>query len=584
MTGTDFDQAEKSLEREIVDGTAANTMNTTATTSKIAPDGVPLQLPDERRPKRSARFWMVIVALSVLAFISSLDTMITGTALPTITAQLDGSSVYIWIANCFVFACSAVIPLVGQLADILGRKTPSLGCVVLFAVGSGVAGGATNAGMFIAGRVVQGLGAGGIYVLIDIIVCDLVPLRDRGAWLGIVNAWAGVAAALGPVLGGVLGERDWRWIFYLNIPFCVIAFFTILFFMHVKSGGPAKRITSLDVVGNLIFVPSITSLLIGLVTGGILHPWTSFRVILPIVLGIAGWICFHLHQHFIASNPGVPSHLFANRTSAGAYILAFLSSVLLQTAGYFLPVYFQAVQGTTVFDSGVYFLPLAIGTLTFAAVGGILMSRLGIYRPIHAAAFAFSALGFGLFTLLKSDTPKVAWAWYQLILVLGLGPTISTVLPAILVGLSANDVAAATAVFTFVKTFGFVWGVTIPSIIFNGVFNRELSQVSDAGLRAQLADGGGYAFASLANGLQSTVNATVWAEVLNVYVRSLNPVWYFGLGLSLFAMFCVAVEDHLPLSTELETEYGLQDTGPLVMVKEKDNDTSAVALESGSAI
>lgn len=132
-----------------------------------------------------------------------------------------------------------------------------------------------------------------------------------------------------------------------SIPICGIAFFTIVFFMHVNSGNPASSIRSLDFVGNLIFIPSIISVLIGLVTGGVTYPWSSFRVIVPIVLGALGWICFHLHQHFLASNPSVPSRLFSNRTSAGGYILAFLSSILLQAAGYFLPVYFQAVLGTT---------------------------------------------------------------------------------------------------------------------------------------------------------------------------------------------------------------------------------------------
>jgi MFS family permease len=129
---------------------------------------------------------MVIVALSLFAF-TSLDAMILFTALPTITAKLDGSAVYVWIANCFVFAATAVQPLVGQLADILGRKVPTVACVALFTLGSGIAGGAANPAMFIAGRSIQGIGAGGIYLLIDIIACDLVLLRDRGKWLGIIN-------------------------------------------------------------------------------------------------------------------------------------------------------------------------------------------------------------------------------------------------------------------------------------------------------------------------------------------------------------------------------------------------------------
>lgn len=206
------------------------------------------------------------------------------------------------------------------------------------------------------------------------------------------------------------------------------------------------------------------------------------------------------------------------------------------------------------------------------------MSTFGVYRPIHALSFALGAVGFGLFTLLRHDTPKVTWAWYELIMVMGLGSTVSTVLPAILVGLPQSDVAAATAAFSFIKTFGFVWGVSIPSIVFNGVFDNNLSLVSAANLRSQLANGGAYAFASQAHSLAPTVDPDVWSEVVQVYVTSLNAVWWWGLALSILGTFAVAIEEHLEMSTELETEYGLQESKP---GEGKQNDTPG-AVEAGS--
>ncbi|CAG9998329.1 unnamed protein product [Clonostachys byssicola] len=516
--------------------------------------------PSAAQPKgHSPRFWAIIVSLSLLAFISALDTMIITTALPTITQDIGGATQYIWIGNSFVLASSVLQPLCGQLADILGRKIPVVASIALFMIGSGVAGGAVNTAMFIVGRSVQGVGAGGIYVLIDIVCCDLVPLRDRGKYIGIINAWAGVAAALGPVLGGVLAERDWRWIFYMNLPICVLPLVCILAFMNLKTGDGSFKLAQVDYSGTVLFILSIVSLLIGLVTGGITHPWSSWQVIVPLVLGIVGWICFHLHQHFYAKHPSIPTRLFSNRTSATGYALTFLGSVLLQTAGYFLPVYFQAVLRTTVSDSGVYFLPIAIGSLFSAVIGGVLLSKYGAFRPLHAAAFALSTVGFGLFTLLNDDTPKVAWAFYQLILVAGLGMTISTILPAILAGLAESDVAAATAAFSFIKTFGFVWGVTVPSVIFMGVFNNNLSTISSPDLREQLKDGRAYSFASEAHRIGSTIEPEVWSEVVKVYTTSLDAIWWFSLGLSILSMFMVAGERGLDLSTELKTEYGMEE-------------------------
>ncbi|XXG99431.1 hypothetical protein Hte_005770 [Hypoxylon texense] len=510
------------------------------------------------RQRHSLQFWIVILALSLLAFISALDTMIVTTALPTITEELGGAAEYVWIGNSFVFASSVLQPLVGQLADILGRKIPTTVSILFFLVGSGIAGGANNSAAFIAGRTVQGIGAGGIYVLIDIVCCDLVPLRDRGKYLGIVNAWAGVAAALGPVLGGVLTQVNWRWIFWMNIPICVLPLVPIALFLPAKKGNLLSRLHTLDYLGTAIFIPSIVAVLFGLVAGGVQYPWSSWRVILPLVLGFLGWVAFHVQQHF-ASHPSIPTRLFSNRTSAIGFALTFLGSVALQALGYFLPVYFQAVLATSVRQSGINFLPVAIGCLFFAAIAGISLSVFGVYKPIHAIAFGLSILGYGLFTLLDESTSTVAWAFFEIIAAGGLGMTISAVLPAILAGLSHEDVASATAAFSFIKTFGFIWGITIPSVIFNSAINERLGQVSSPTLQDQLRDGGAYSFASQARRISATLDPSLWSEVVNVYVESLKPIWWFGLALSVLAFLLVFLEKDLPLSKELTTEYGLEE-------------------------
>lgn len=158
------------------------------------------------------RFWGIFLALCLLAFISALDVAIVTTALPKITADIGSvRQEYVWVANSFVVASCVIQPMVGQLADIFGRRTPLIIATTFFAVGSGVAGGATGVDMMIAGRTVQGIGAGAIYVLLDIVCCDLVPLRERGKYGGLMNAWAGVAAAIGPVIGGALADANWRW-------------------------------------------------------------------------------------------------------------------------------------------------------------------------------------------------------------------------------------------------------------------------------------------------------------------------------------------------------------------------------------
>ncbi|OJD19089.1 hypothetical protein AJ78_00962 [Emergomyces pasteurianus Ep9510] len=507
------------------------------------------------------RFWGTFVALCILAFISALDVAIITTAFPKIISEVGGATHYVWIANSFVVASSVLQPMFGQLANVLGRRIPLIASTVLFIVGSGIAGGATNVAMLIAGRTVQGAGAGGVYVLLDIVCCDLVPLRERGKYLGLMFSWSGVAAALGPVVGGALAEANWRWIFYLNIPICGLALVTILLFMRVRAGGSAPldvkaRIKQVDHLGNLIFIPSMISLLIGLVMGGVQYPWSSWRIIVPLVLGIIGWIAFHIQQLF-TSVPSVPARLFSNRTSATGYILTFLSSVLVQAISYFLPVYFQAVKGTTILRSGVYFLPFAIGTLIFAVASGVLLSKFGAYRPLHAAAFFLSAIGFGIFTVLDQHTSVVAWVFFELIAGAGAGTVMSVLLPAIMAALPESDVASSSATYSFVRTFGYIWGVTIPGIIFNAVFNQNLSRIPSQSLQNQLKDGAAYSFASRAHDIRDTLPEGVWDQAVGVYTTALKTIWWVGLGISIACFFAVGAERGLELRKELDTEYGI---------------------------
>ncbi|KAI1879448.1 hypothetical protein JX265_002402 [Neoarthrinium moseri] len=283
-----------------------------------------------------------------------------------------------------------------------------------------------------------------------------------------------------------------------------------------------SKLRRIDFVGNMLFVPSTLAVLPGLVMGGIEHPWSSWRVILPLAMG---------------------------------------GSVLIQAIGYFFPVYFQAVKGTTVLKSGTFYLPYAIGSLFFAVLGGVLLAKLDNYKILHFVAFALSSLGIGSYPLLDSETSKVAWVFIELVSSAGLGITVSTMLPAIMSALAEADVASSTAAYSFIKTFGYVWGVTIASIIFNAAINANLDLVSDPAVRDRLRDSQAYAFASEVHGLReaSAYSPEIWKEIAQVYTRSLRTIWWVGLGFSLVGLLLAFGERAHELRSELETEYGLRE-------------------------
>jgi hypothetical protein len=350
--------------------------------------------------------------------------------------------------------------------------------------------------------------------------------------------------------------------FYMNLPICGAALTAVLVFMRVEAGSQnhgGSKLKRVDWIGNFIFIPSVLAVLLGLVMGGVQHPWSSWRIIVPIVLGAAGWIVFHVQQSLPSTKwPSVPARLFSNRTSACAYILTFTTGYLVQSVAYFFPVWLQAILGTTVLQAGVKFLPTAIGVLGFAIIGGVLMSKFGKYRTLHAVAFIFSAIGFGLFTILTPATSR--WAVFQLVASVGLGILQAVLLPAIMAGLPESDVAVSAAVYSFIRTFGMIWGVTIPSIVFNATIDDNLHLISSATIRGQMVDGAAYSFASQIHAYRSTLSNQELNEILEVYTKSLNVIWWVGLGVSIFSLLVVAGEKDLKLRDELETEYGIEES------------------------
>ncbi|KAJ8114180.1 hypothetical protein ONZ43_g4963 [Nemania bipapillata] len=527
--------------------------NESTNTSIAAPASSPAFQPDWR-------FWLIYVSLALITFAASVDNTIVFTALPAIARDINAGSQYVWIANSYVIASTAIQPLFGQLSNILGRRNPSLVVVSLFAIGSGIAGGANGVPMLIAGRTIQGIGCGGIFVLLDVVVCDLVPLRERGKYLGPILAAGGLGSTLGPLIGGALTAVTWRWVFYITLPFSGLSLITMAFFMnmrHVRSKSWKQNLVRIDVPGNALLIASITAVLLGLLMGGVTFPWSSWRVILPIVLGFVGWAAFHAYQLSPwCQEPTIPPKLFYNRTSAVGFTLSFLSGVLLEWVVYFLPLYFQALKGASPLVSAVDTLPFNIFLIPTAAIGGIVMTKTGTYRPLHAAAYIFLSIGLGLSSMLDAGSSTAEWAIFQIIIALGLGCTFVTLLPAIQAALSESDVATATAMYSFLRSFGFIWGITIPSLILNALITNGLGTIDDAAVRAQLADGGAYEFA--AHGSVQALSPVVRQQVVRLYTKAFRTTWLAALSFALLGFLLVFLEKHVELRTELDTEFGME--------------------------
>ncbi|TVY37081.1 MFS efflux transporter [Lachnellula subtilissima] len=490
--------------------------------------------PHIEEPPAFQHSWSVLsifLVLCLFSFLSALDGTIITTSLPTITRDIEGGKqLYLWVAQSFLFASTVPQPLYGQIANIFGRRNPFLVAIVLFALGSGISGGASSPSMLIAGRTVQGLGSAGLCVLSDIIICDVVPPRNRGGYLSAVLTSAAIGSTMGPVVGGALAEANWRWIFYLNVPISFFGLIIMIFLLNVsytRSPTWLHALKRVDFIGALIFIPSTISLFLGLITGGVQHPWSSWRVILPLVLGVVGSASYHLYEATpsLCPSPSTPPRLFQNRTSATGFLLVFLSSIMVQAIAYFLPLYFQGVKLVSPLLSGVYYLPFALAIMPFAGFGGWALSRYGRYIPLHYCGFGLLAIGAGLFSTLSAESSRGAWIGFQIIASAGIALIFTSTMPSTLAPLKEEDVAVATATYSFVRSLG---------------------------------DGGAYAFAAEGNGVRGLGDEETKGQVIEVYIRALRVVWLVMVAVALLGFVSVPVERHIELGKSHETEFGLE--------------------------
>lgn len=350
----------------------------------------------------------------------------------------------------------------------------------------------------------------------------------------------------------------------------------IMIFLQVKYNKEmtfAQKVRRIDYIGNVLLIGSTVAILFALTYGGTLYPWSSGRIIVSLAIGFLGLGVFIGFEalNFVVE-PVVPPRLFTNRTSATVFAVTFLNSALLYWMLFFLPVYFQTVLGSSPARSGVQLLPSIFIGIPAAIVAVLLLTRFGKYKPIHLAGFALNTIGLGLFTLLDEHSSTSEWVIFQIIAAGGSGFVLNTLLPACQTPLAESDQAAVTATWSFVRSFGNIWGVAIPAAIFNSRFSQLSGRISDPSIAAQFSHGNAYSYASAS--FLDTFDPGVKAEIVSVYSDSLKQVWQISIVFSGISFLLVFLEKQIKMRTELETEFGI-DEGK----KREQNDNSAEAGE-----
>ncbi|MEU1418726.1 MFS transporter [Kitasatospora sp. NPDC005751] len=423
--------------------------------------------------------WVPIGALLLAMLLAALDQTIVSTALPTIVSDLGGLEHLSWVVTAYMLASTAATPLWGKLGDMYGRKRFFQASIVIFLVGSVLCGIAQNMGELIAFRALQGLGGGGLMVLSQAIVGDLVSPRDRGKYQGLFGAVFGVTSVLGPLLGGLFVDNlSWRWVFYINLPVGVVALVVIAAVLH---GTEVKRRHRIDYLGTVLIASVATCLVLMTSLGGTTWAWSSWQIVGLGVLGVVLLVAFVLVER-TAAEPVLPLRLFRSRTFSLVAVISFVVGFAMFGALTYLPTFLQVVMQVSPTMSGIHMLPMVLGMLFTSIGSGQIVARTGHYRAFPIAGTAVTTVGLLLLSGLDEHSSTFEMSCYFLVFGLGLGLVMQVLVLIVQNSVGYQDLGVATAGATFFRSIGASFGVSIFGTVFASGLNSRLSDALASGV------------------------------------------------------------------------------------------------------
>lgn len=371
-------------------------------------------------------------------------------------------------------------PIYTSVSDVLGRKIPLYVSFLLFFIGSIVFAAASSMNIVILGRVFQGLGAGGLDVLGEIIVADITNLKERPLYLGVFAIPMAGGGILGPIVGALFSEFvGWRWIGWVNLPLAVIGFLLAFFFLRLRPIDQSFRLKlrRLDWLGMSLFAIGTTSLALPLSWAGALFPWSSWRTIVPLVVGVVVLVVFGAYESK-PTEPIFPYRIFHSATAIVTLAGAFIHGMILYSVLLYAPLFFQAVCLERPLQSAVTLLPLSITIVAFSIISAVAIEYIRRYRWEIWLSWILMACGVGLWDLLRQSSSAAAISSFQVIAGMGIGTLFSIlVIPMQASVQSVDDTGLAVGILVSFRLFGALVGLATSSTIFNNVFQQQINSV-----------------------------------------------------------------------------------------------------------
>nr|POF17805.1 multidrug resistance protein fnx1 [Quercus suber] len=425
----------------------------------------------------TAKLLVIMSSMWMGTFLAALDATVVATLSKPIASSFHSGTAFSWIASGYLIANSACQPLSGKLTDIYGRRAGLVFAFTFFAAGTLICGLAPNANVMILGRIIAGMGGGCLNTISTFISSDLVPLRRRGVWQGFSNIVYGTGMGLGGVFGGFIHDRlHWRYAFYIQVPFIVVAGIWGVVVINVPVKESASKIRRVDFLGAFTLTASLVLFLTGLNSGGNIVPWTHPLVLVTLPLSIVFLLLFVYVEERIASEPIIPVHLLLNRSVAAACLTCWFLAMAMFGLIYYVPIYFQVVRGVSPTAAGVLFIPQSAGVAIGSLGTGVLLRVTGEYRILNlfvqVIGLAACALILGTFNITVQDAPPFI---YLTMLGLANGAILTITLIALISAVDHKWQAVITSASYAFRSTGSTIGITIAGAVFQNLLSDRLS-------------------------------------------------------------------------------------------------------------
>jgi EmrB/QacA subfamily drug resistance transporter len=497
--------------------------------------------PATTQKKEARGILLIMSALMLTVLLAALDQTIVATALPKIASDFNALNELSWVVTAYLIASAVTTPLYGKLSDIFGRKRMLIIAVIIFLIGSALAGLSQNMLELILFRFIQGIGAGGLITLVLATIGDVVPPRERGKYQGYIGAVFGVASIAGPLLGGFFTDAfSWRWIFYINIPLGLLALVAISARLKVPV---YKREHSIDYLGAFLLSTSVIAFLLSSVWGGTTYAWSSLPILWLLWTGaIFGYLFIYWQTK--AKEPLIPLRLFKSSIFSVSSLLSFVSGVAMFAAIIYLPEYQQVVRGYSATKSGLLMLPLVIGLLGASIVSGRIISATGKYRIFPIIGTLTTVTGLLLMSMLAVDTSQWVISLWMLILGIGIGLFMQVMTLAVQNATDPRDLGTATSTVTFFRSMGSSFGTSIFGAILISQFAAHLKETMPAAAHGVSTIGQNMA-------QLRALPPEIAAPVFHAFTRAFDDVFLIAAPLMLLAFVIAFFLKEIPLRGSL---------------------------------